>query len=111
MTWNALLDWTSALILAAGCFFVVVGCLGLIRMPDRYTRMHAASVTDTLGANLVLLGLLLRCDDALVAAKLIVLALLLFFASPTATHALARAAYLHDPSKPTASDGEPPSTR
>jgi multicomponent Na+:H+ antiporter subunit G len=83
--------------LAAGAFFAVVGCVGLIRMPDRYTRMHAASITDTLGAGLVLFGLLLLSGDALVAGKLVALGLLIFFASPTATHALARAARMHEP--------------
>lgn len=78
--------------LGAGAFFVVIGCLGLVRMPDLYTRMHAASVTDTLGAGLLLAGMMLYTGPTLVSAKLLVLGLLIFFASPTATHALARAA-------------------
>jgi multicomponent Na+:H+ antiporter subunit G len=61
-------------------------------MPDFYTRVHAASVNDTLGAGLVLLGLLLQAGWTLVAAKLVVIGLLIFFTSPAATHALAKAA-------------------
>ena len=64
----------------------------MVRMPDLYTRMHAASVTDTFGAGLVLLGLLLQAGLTLVGAKIVIIGLLLFFTSPTATHALAKAA-------------------
>ena len=86
------LDIASAVLLAAGGFFCVVGAVGLLRMPDFFTRAHAASVIETLGAGLVLLGLVLQAGFTLAAAKLGVLALLIFFASPTATHALAKAA-------------------
>lgn len=94
---NAIVQIVSALCLLAGAFFMVVGCIGLVRMPDRYTRMHAASVTDTLGAGLLLFGLLLQAGLSLAAAKLVMLGLLIFFASPTATHALARAAFMREP--------------
>ena len=87
------IEIVSAVSLLAGAFFAVVGCLGLLRMPDRYTRMHAASVTDTIGAGLILFGLLLLAGVTLIAAKLLMLGLLIFFASPSATHALARAAF------------------
>jgi len=85
-------DAASWLCLAAGGFFCVIGGVGLLRMPDFYTRMHAASVIETLGAGLILLGLLLQAGPTLVAVKLLMVGLLIFFASPTATHALARAA-------------------
>lgn len=86
-----LLSW---LCLVSGGVFCVIGAVGLLRMPDFYTRMHAASVVDTLGAGLMLLGLVLQAGPTLVAAKLVIIALLLLVASPTATHALARAALL-----------------
>jgi multicomponent Na+:H+ antiporter subunit G len=86
------LDALSAVCLVVGGLFCVVGGLGLVRMPDFYTRMHAASVVETLGAGLILLGLLLQAGLTLVSAKLLMVGLLIFFASPTATHALARAA-------------------
>jgi len=89
--WIDGLSWACLLI---GGLFCVVGALGLLRMPDFYTRMHAASVIDTLGAGLILLGLLLQAGLTLVAVKLLMVGVLIFFASPTATHALARAAML-----------------
>src|SRR5687768_14906123 len=88
------IDAVSWMCLLAGSAFCVIGAIGLIRMPDLYTRMHAASVTDTLGAGLILLGLVLQAGFTLVAAKLLIVALLILFTTPTATHALARAAFL-----------------
>ena len=85
------LSWAA---LMAGGFFCMVGALGLVRMPDFYTRMHGASVTDTLGAGLVLTGLALQAGLTLVTAKLAIVALLIFFTSPAASHALARAAFV-----------------
>lgn len=86
------IDALSWVLLAAGGFFSIVGGIGLLRMPDFYTRMHGASITETLGAGFILGGLLLQAGVTLVAAKLVMIGLLIFFASPTATHALARAA-------------------
>ena len=83
------LSWAC---LAGGGFFCLVGGIGLLRMPDFYTRIHAASVTETLGAGLLLLGLLLQAGFTLIAAKLLCLGLIVFFASPAAAHALASAA-------------------
>ena len=89
---NGALDVASWILLAAGGFFSIVGGIGLLRMPDFYTRIHAASVTDTLGVGLILLGLVLQAGWTLVTAKLVVIGLLILFTSPTATHALAKAA-------------------
>jgi multicomponent Na+:H+ antiporter subunit G len=89
---TAWIDALSWFCLVGGGFFCVVGAVGMLRMPDFYTRMHAASVIETLGAGLILLGLMLQAGFTLVAVKLMIVGLLMFFASPTATHALARAA-------------------
>ncbi len=88
---TTILSW---IFLACGAFFCLLGGIGLIRMPDFYTRMHAASVTETLGAGLVLLGLMLHAGLSLVTVKLIMIGGLIFLASPTASHALAKAALL-----------------
>jgi multicomponent Na+:H+ antiporter subunit G len=72
-------------------------------MPDLFTRMHAASVTDTLGAGLLLLGFMLQAGLSLVLLKLVFLFLLIFFISPVATHAVANAA-LHYGIKPMLSE-------
>jgi multicomponent Na+:H+ antiporter subunit G len=89
---NDILDLASWMLLSAGGLFCIAGAIGMLRMPDFYTRVHAASVSDTLGAGLILLGLALQAGWTLVAAKLVVIGLLIFFTSPAATHALARAA-------------------
>lgn len=88
------LAFLSRACLLAGGIFCMVGALGLLRMPDFYTRLHAASVIETLGAGLLLLGMMLHAGLTLVTVKLVFIGVLLFFVSPTATHALARAAQL-----------------
>lgn len=93
---SAMLDILSALCLAGGGFFCLVGGIGLLRMPDFYTRMHAGSVIETLGAGLILLGLVIQAGLTLIAVKLAMVGLLIYFASPTASHALARAAMLRN---------------
>jgi multicomponent Na+:H+ antiporter subunit G len=100
----AILDVASwALILGGGVFCLLSG-IGLIRFPDVFTRMHAASLADTLGAGLVIAGLLLQAGIGadLVGVKLILILVFLLFTSPVVTHALAQAALL---------DGETPWTR
>lgn len=87
-----LVDWLSWALITAGAVFCVIGAIGLLRMPDFYTRMHAASVIETLGAGLLIAGMMLQAGLSLISVKLLFVALLIFFASPTATHALARAA-------------------
>lgn len=106
---SLLIDIASGLCLLAGAFFCLVGAVGLLRMPDFYTRMHAASVLETLGADLILLGLVLQAGLTLVAIKLLMIGLLIFFASPTASHALARAALLSGIKPLLAKQGESPS--
>lgn len=96
------LSWTCLL---AGAVFCVIGALGMIRMPDFYTRVHAASVTDTAGAGLLLFGMMLQAGFTLITVKLIIIGLLIFFTSPTATHALCKAALTRG-LKPLLADGE-----
>jgi len=103
-------DILSWICIVAGGVFCVIGAFGLVRMPDFYTRVHAASVTDTVGAGLLLLGMALQAGFSLVTVKLLMIGLLLLFANPTATHALVKAALARglapllasgdDPSKP-----------
>jgi multicomponent Na+:H+ antiporter subunit G len=88
----AIVDGLSWVCLLAGSFFVLVGGIGLLRLPDVFTRFHAAGVTDTMGAGLILLGLALQSGLSLVTIKLLLFLVFLIFTSPTATHALAQAA-------------------
>jgi len=86
------LDILSWALIVIGSVFSVVGAIGLLRLPDFYTRLHAAGITDTLGAWALMGGILLQTESWLVAVKLVLIVVFLFFTSPTATHALARAA-------------------
>jgi multicomponent Na+:H+ antiporter subunit G len=88
------LDTLSWLLLAAGSFFVLVGGVGALRMPNLYTRMHAASVTDSLGAILVLAGVMVQAGLTLATIKLAAILLFLLITSPTSSYALAHAALL-----------------
>ena len=87
-------DVLSWVLILAGSVFVVIGGLGLLRLPDFYTRIHAAGITDTLGSWLIVIGLILHEGFTLNAAKLVMLLFLLLLTSPLASHALAKAAYL-----------------
>ncbi len=98
------IDAASWLLLVLGAAFCVIGGIGMLRMPDVYTRSHAASLTDTLGAGLILLGLGLQAGPTLVAVKLIMIFGLLHVTSPTATHALLKSAYAHGVEAPRVED-------
>ena len=88
------LDTVSWILLSAGGVFVLVGGIGALRMPNLYTRMHAASVTDTMGAVLVLTGVMVQAGLSLATIKLAAILLFLLITSPTASYALAHAALL-----------------
>ena len=96
------LSWISIL---GGLFFIVVGSMGVLRFPDVYTRLHAAGMTDTMGAGLVLVGLSFQSGLSfesgawLITVRLLMIWAFLLFTSPIATHALARAA-LHGKVEP-----------
>lgn len=94
------IDWlgllrvgASCVSIVAGLFFVLAGTLGVLRLPDFYTRLHAAGMTDTLGAELVLLGLIIQSGFTQMSLKLLLVAFFLLLTSPTATHAIAYAAH------------------
>ncbi|MGI9512497.1 MAG: monovalent cation/H(+) antiporter subunit G [Anderseniella sp.] len=91
---DLLLDIASAVLLLTGGFFVFVGGFGVMRMPEFFTRMHAASLTDTGGAALILIGLMLQGGLTLAPLKLAAIFLFLFLTSPTASYALANGALL-----------------
>ena len=94
MSVAAILDILSWAMLAGGGFFVFVGGVGALRMPDFYTRMHAAGVTDSLGTILVLAGVMLQSGLSLATIKLLAIALFLLLTCPTSAYALANAARL-----------------
>ncbi len=85
-------DLTSWACIVVGSLFAVIGGIGIHRFPDFFTRLHAAGVTDTMGAALILIGLMVQAGWTLLAVKLFLILGFLMFTSPTATHALAKAA-------------------
>jgi multicomponent Na+:H+ antiporter subunit G len=85
-------DALGWVLIVGGGIFVVIGAIGLNRMPDVFTRMQATSVGDTFGAGLMIAGMIVQAGFSLVSAKLLFLLLFLWFTGPVATHALARAA-------------------
>lgn len=92
MDLTLLRDGLSWALLLTGSFFLVVGAVGVLRMPDFYTRMHAASLTDTLAAIGILGGLMLQGGLTIVTIKLVLILAFLLLTSPVASHALAAAA-------------------
>ena len=87
-----LLDGLSWVFILGGVFFIVTGAIGVIRMPDIYCRLHAAGMTDTMGAGFILLGMCFQAGLTLITVRLLLIWLFLLVTSPVATHALARAA-------------------
>ena len=86
-------------LMAAGVFFFAAATIGLLRFPDCYTRIHAAGKGDTLGAFLLLAGLALynlnssfSLASILVSLKILCIAIFIFIANPTASHAITKAA-------------------
>jgi multicomponent Na+:H+ antiporter subunit G len=96
-------DFLSWAFLLTGGFFLLVGGIGLLRLPDFFTRTHAAGVTDTMGAGAILVGLMLQAGLTQASIKLVLIILFMLFTSPTASHALAQAA-LHGGLKPRLSE-------
>jgi len=88
-----LLTWVSVGLVIVGLFFTVVAAVGLVRLPDLYTRSHATSKADTLGTVLTLAGVAVAFDAGVPRVKLALLAIFLLITNPTATHAITRAAY------------------
>ncbi len=93
------LDIATWVLLVTGSAFAMIGGLGLIRLPDLYTRMHGAGITDTMGAGLILAGLMVQGGFSQVTVKLILILIFLLYTSPTSTYALANAAF-HRGQKP-----------
>jgi multicomponent Na+:H+ antiporter subunit G len=108
-----LLGWVC---LVAGAVFACIGGIGMLRLPDLFSRMHAAGITDTMGAGLILVGLMVQAGPSLITVKLALILVLLLYTSPTSTHALAQAALssglrprLHGGAAPGEGKGDRPS--
>jgi multicomponent Na+:H+ antiporter subunit G len=95
MAWNEIV---ASVMILLGCFLALTGSLGMLRMPDFYTRLHPAGKNDSLGSVLVLSGLAFLVthpvENWLVLAKLALIIVFLIITAPTATHAITKAAWL-----------------
>lgn len=85
-----ILSW---ILIFTGIFLCFTAVLGLLRLPDLYTRIHAAGISDTYGVGLVVFGLILQTGISLISFKLIFIVLLLWYTSPISSHSLLKAAY------------------
>ncbi|MFH1242617.1 MAG: monovalent cation/H(+) antiporter subunit G [Pseudomonadota bacterium] len=88
-----LTDIISVLFMLAGLFFFTTATLGLLRLPDFYSRLHATGKGDTLAVLLSLIGLAVYNGFSLTSLKIVLIAVFMFLAQPTATHAISRAAF------------------
>lgn len=86
-----ILTWACFIV---GGFFLFIGSLGMVRLVDFWARLHAASIIDSAGIGLILLGLMLQGGWTLITAKLVLIVLFLFITGPTASHAVANAAFM-----------------
>ena len=93
----------SGILVILGSLSIIVGLLGVYRMPDFFTRLHAASVIDTLGTILILFGLILYAGLNIVSIRLLLILIFILITTPTAAHALAKSA-LHGKLKPMTDD-------
>jgi multicomponent Na+:H+ antiporter subunit G len=83
----------SGLSIAIGVIALLIGSLGLIKLPDVYCRIHAVGMIDTAGASFIILGMIIHQGFSLVSFKLALIGVFLFFTSPIATHAVAQVAH------------------
>ena len=82
----------AVILMLGGAFFLTVSCIGLIRLPDFYSRTHAVGKSETLGAMLLLVGLAIYNGWSVVSLKILLISLFVLIANPSATHAISRAA-------------------
>ena len=89
---SIVVDLATWLLLISGAVFSIIGGFGIVRLPEFFSRMHAGGITDTLGAGLIIGGLMLQGGFSLVTVKLFMIIFFLIITSPTACHALAKSA-------------------
>lgn len=87
-----MIDILSSILIVAGVFFYLAGSIGLLRLPDLYSRLHALTKADNLGLGLLIAGLALHSQDLLIMLKLLLIWLAVLAASATSAHLIARQA-------------------
>ena len=94
-----ILQSVAGLIVVIGTVIIIIGLIGVFRMPDFFTRLHAASVVDTMGTMLISVGLMLYAGLNLISIKLLLIMMFILITTPAAAHALAKSA-LHGNLRP-----------
>ncbi|WP_424984381.1 monovalent cation/H(+) antiporter subunit G [Microbulbifer sp. S227A] len=89
---DMLVDILSWVFILSGSFFTIVGSLGVLRLPDFWTRLHGMSISDSAGVILLILGMAMQAGLTLITVKLFIILAFLFITGPTSTHAVANAA-------------------
>lgn len=87
-----MVESVASVIVISGLLFFIAGSIGLLRLPDVYSRLHALTKADNVGLSLLVIGLLLLSDDLLTAAKLLLIWMLVLASSGASTHLIARRA-------------------
>jgi len=96
---SEILQWIGGLFLLVGGVLCITGGVGLLRLPDFFTRVHAGGITDTLSTPLLLVGLMLHMELSLDTIKVLMILVFVLITNPTATHSMAKAA-LHGGLRP-----------
>lgn len=89
---DTIIDIISWTLILSGAVFVIIGAVGTLRFPDFWSRLHAASITDSAGIILMFAGMCVQAGFTLITVKLIIIGVFLFITGPTSTHAIANAA-------------------
>ncbi|MFP4187365.1 MAG: monovalent cation/H(+) antiporter subunit G [Acholeplasmataceae bacterium] len=90
---ETILDIIVIGLIVSGTFFFFVGVVGLIRMPDVFTRMHATTKCDTMGAGLIFISLIIRSGMSFISLNILIILIFLWLTNPTAAHFIAKSAY------------------
>ena len=96
---DIILETLSWILMLAGSVMLVIGAVGIVRLPDVFARMHGAGIIDTMGVCSMLIGFMFQAGLTIVTIKLALIVVFILFTSPTSTHALAQAA-LHGGIRP-----------
>jgi multicomponent Na+:H+ antiporter subunit G len=93
MILSYLLQAIIILFLVGGLFFYIVGVVGLIRMPDVFTRMHATTKCDTMGAGMIFIALIIWQGMSYISLNILIVLIFIWLTNPTAAHYIAKSAY------------------
>lgn len=94
MNWALVVDILSWVLILSGSAFTIIGAIGTLRFPDFWSRLHAASVSESAGMILLVMGMCLQAGATLITVKLIIIGVFIFITGPTSTHAVANAAHV-----------------